>query len=892
MSGRILILTLYVCLLAPVAFGQSTTRGGLRGTVSDQTGAGIAGASVALDRPGLTQLTTLTSDGGKYAFDDLLPGAYTVTVHFEGFLDYVGPAQVRARAPTSLNVSLKIGFAVVADVTVAEPGALSTDPAKNLSALVLRGGDIESLPDDPQRFLQRILELAGSTGRPDDVTVYVNGFREYKRFPPKSAIQMIRINSNPYSAEFSQPTVKRVEIVTKAGSDSLHGDVRLQGRHSALDARNPMAETKPPTRNWSYNGYLQAPIVKGRFGFFAYAGEWKQDEQAFVHATVLDPATFRTEGFATAVSAPTGITSALIRTDFSVRNQMINFSYGRTDETHRNEALQGGFDLPEHAYDRSSQDDIGRFWWTYVGSRHAVNDVRVEVSRTVTSTVPLSTSPEILVLDAFNAGGNQDASTRLSVNGFQASETLTVQSSRHNWKIGGELERAGQHSIDRSGFGGTFVFGADVERSASGNPLLNAAGQATPISPIENYRRTLLGVPGYTASSFRIVTGNPHVTLNQWHVGWFATDDWSLSKRLTASYGVRQELQTNVGAGLNLAPRGAVSWLLDAKGKNAIKLGAGLFYSRVDPEITFQTRKVNGSDRQQFIIERPAFLMGNLPSSGELVPTESAIYTMSPDLKLPFSFMTTIGYERQLPGRLFAVAQYLYSRGFDQLRLRNLSGPSPIFQFESTGRSLQREFMVGLRGNISADLTLYGNYTLGKKYSDTDGAYTMPANSNDLSAEYGFAADDQRHRFVAGATAAMGGGLSISPAVSISSGRPFNITTGSDNNGDSLFTDRPAFARAGDAGVIVTRYGVFNPNPQSGDTIIPRNLGREPMQVSMDLNITQSLFSNLFIGIDSENLLNQRRLIKSNNVVTSPLFGVPNQALNGRRLELTIRYGF
>ena len=200
--------------------------------------------------------------------------------------------------------------------------------------------------------------------------------------------------------------------------------------------------------------------------------------------------------------------------------------------------------------------------------------------------------------------------------------------------------------------------------------------------------------------------------------------------------------------------------------------------------------------------------------------------------------------------------------------------------------------MVGLRGNISADLTLYGNYTLGKKYSDTDGAYTMPANSNDLSAEYGFAADDQRHRFVAGATAAMGGGLSISPAVSISSGRPFNITTGSDNNGDSLFTDRPAFARAGDAGVIVTRYGVFNPNPQSGDTIIPRNLGREPMQVSMDLNITQSLFSNLFIGIDSENLLNQRRLIKSNNVVTSPLFGVPNQALNGRRLELTIRYGF
>ena len=138
----------------------------------------------------------------------------------------------------------------------------------------------------------------------------------------------------------------------------------------------------------------------------------------------------------------------------------------------------------------------------------------------------------------------------------------------------------------------------------------------------------------------------------------------------------------------------------------------------------------------------------------------------------------------------------------------------------------------------------------------------------------------------------MGGGLWISPAVSIASGRPFNIVTGRDNNGDAVFTDRPAYARAGDAGAVVTRYGVFNPNPQPGDVIIPRNLGREPMQVTMDLSLTQSLFGSLFIGVDAENVLNHPRLTNSNNVSTSPQFGVPNQALNARRFEFTIRYGF
>ena len=77
-------------------------------------------------------------------------------------------------------------------------------------------------------------------------TVLVDGFREYKRLPPKDTIEMIRINSNPFSAEFSQPGLDRIEIVTKPGSDTYHGEIRFQGGDSALNARNPMAPRRPP----------------------------------------------------------------------------------------------------------------------------------------------------------------------------------------------------------------------------------------------------------------------------------------------------------------------------------------------------------------------------------------------------------------------------------------------------------------------------------------------------------------------------------------------------------------------------------------------------------------------------------------------------------------------
>jgi len=762
--------------------------------------------------------------------------------------------------------------------------------------MTLTRKDIDALPDDPRLFLRRLLEMAGATGVRGDVAIYVDGFRNYKRLPPKSVISQIRINSNPFSAEFSQQSAKRIEIATTPGSDGFHGAGTVQGRSNRLNARSPLADDKPRGQYSNVNGYLQGPLRKDRIGFLAYAGQWRQDDNATVHALTVDPAGHTTLPFTATIQTPAIVTSAELKFDARLFNQLLNVSYGRTTNSHQRQGLDSGFDLPEHAYEQQSTDDVGRLWWTIPG-RRSLNDFRVEVSRGSASRTAVSDSPAVLVLDAFNGGGNQNAASRSDASAIQTSETFTLVRGRHTVKTGLQLETVAQDSVDRTGFGGSFTFGADVERDALGRPLVDAAGQSIPIAPIETYRRTLAGLAGYGPSQFVESSGDPQVDVTQWNAGWFVLDDWSRSKSVSVSYGLRAELQNNIDLRVKLAPRASVSWLLDSKKANVLKLGAGVFYTRVDPDLTLETHKLDGQRRTQIIVPQPAFF-AILPTSLETgAATRSAAYRMADTVRMPSTFITTTTYERTLAHGLFVAAQYLFGRGFDQLRLRNTTAPgeptsAPMFQFESTGRSIQHELMLIGRGGLGAKLSFTSNYRLGRKMSDTDTAYTLPARSGDLTTEYGAAATDRRHQITTGLTLELPAGIYVSPEVTFASGRPFNITTGRDNDGDTVFTDRPGFAQPGDPGAVVTPYGVFNTNPAPGDAIIPRNFGREPWQTTVDLTVSRTFDRGLTITAFTENLFNSRRYFAMNGVVTSPVFGLPNQALSARRFDLTIRYGF
>jgi hypothetical protein len=207
------------------------------------------------------------------------------------------------------------------------------------------------------------------------------------------------------------------------------------------------------------------------------------------------------------------------------------------------------------------------------------------------------------------------------------------------------------------------------------------------------------------------------------------------------------------------------------------------------------------------------------------------------------------------------------------------------------------------------NLTLFGNYVLAWARSDTDNAGGNPASPYDLANEFGRANSDQRHRLFIGGTFNLPGGFRLSPLVQAISGRPFNITTGRDNNGDTLFTDRPTLATLGDPEAIVTPFGVFNPNPRLGARVIPRNFGQGPGQINFDLNFAKTFsigtreskdakrnereeLFKLTLGANVRNILNHTNLAGFSGVLSSPRFGTANRALAARRVELTLRFSF
>jgi hypothetical protein len=663
------------------------------------------------------------------------------------------------------------------------------------------------------------------------------------------------------------------------------------------------------------------PVIRNRMDFLAYAGRWEEDANEVVHATTIDSTTAQARPFSAAIVTPSRVNNFTIHTNTLVsKKNSFGIEYSYTSENALNQGLQSGLDLPERAFTRSSRENVLRLSFTLIISERTIIDSRLELGHQVLGAQASSASPAVLVLDAFNAGGNQASLfSRNSNDNLQFANNVTHTFQKHTFKMGVRVDRAALRNVDRANFGGTFTFGSDFERDANGNVVLNATGQPVSITPLENYRRTLLGLRGYGPSQFSITRGNDAVGLSQWNVGWFLQDDWRASSRFTLSYGARHDFQTHLDDKLNFSPRVGIALVPDKKQKSTVRVGAGLFYSSVQSDITLKTTRAI----EELRIQRPGFFP-NIPTTLDgatvVLPT---FYRKASDLKAPYSFIATGSYERQLPLKLYSSIGYTWQRGVNLLRTRIFNTPgapatgsgnaSPLLQYESTGKSSRHELLLALRGNLGKRVTLFSNYAFSRTRSDTDGPDTAPGNSFNLANEFGYAGNDQRHSFYFGGSMLLPWQISVSPFVLLSSGLPFNITTGRDNNGDTLFTDRPAFAAGGAPNTISTPFGIFNPNPGPGDSIIPRNFGRAPGQAVVSINFTRSFVLglpardnraqqsskpdgrrryNLMISANIENLFNHTNFAGFNGVLPSPLFGKPNRALSARRVELGLRFSF
>ena len=902
-------LCIAICLLGLFVSTNAQQRAGsLRGQVTDELGALVVGATVTLVAADGTQRTATTNNEGFYTFNSVAPGAYTLRVASPGFTTYEKPDLAVAGGPrTTHDVRLVVTLEKQV-ITVTEDQALNTDPANNADAVVLRGQDLDVLPDDPDALSAAVQAMAGPSAGPNGGQIFIDGFTG-GRMPPKESIREVRINSNPFNAENSGIGFGQIEIFTKPGADKLHGSTFYNFSDESLNSRNPFAPSRAPFQVRYFGGSLSGPVTKGKSSFFIDFQRREIDDNAIINAQILN-SNLVPGFFNVALLTPQRFFSFSPRFDYQINqgNTLImRYSYTRTNADN---VGASDFSLPERAFSRSNTFQTFQVTETNIINPTLMNETRFQYQRNRGQQDGNNAIPTIIVQDAFIAGGSQVGLAHNDEDRWELQNYSTWTAGRHILRFGARLR--GVHITDFSpqNFGGTFTFsGGDapqldannqIVRDTNNNPVL------VPITSLERYRRTLLfqGNPdmrllGGGVTQFSLAGGNPEASVSQVDLGAFVQDEWRIRPNLTFTMGFRYERQTNISSNYNFAPRLFFAWApggtsvgggpgapaSSSSPKMVIRGGMGMFYDRFGERATLLANRFNGSNQIDFRVfdqerlDETVFSLNgatNVPTVESLAAFASPqiVRRIAPDFQAPTFVMTAINLERQLPSKftLFLVA-FNY-RGKHLLRVRNTNAPLPgtydpanpsaavrpfgnvgdIYYYESSAKFNDYRFFGGVRRQMSKGFSLFANFGTGKGKTDTDCIFgsiasCFPADSYDASDEY------SRVAFIPSANFFLGGTLilptlkvNLNPFIVYSSGRPFNIITGRDTNGDGLFTERPAFATAktDPANLRRTSFGDFDLDPKPGQELIPRNYGMGPTFFSINLGISRSItFGNV-----------------------------------------------
>ncbi|HKC14144.1 MAG TPA: carboxypeptidase-like regulatory domain-containing protein, partial [Vicinamibacteria bacterium] len=243
-------------------FGEPL-QGRLSGIVLDPSGAVVPGASVALRHADTVLGSVKTDAEGRFLFEQVAPGKYEVEVRLDGFKAAHVRASVGKGSSPPLSIPLEVA-PVAEEVTVGE-GGLSTHPGENRDAATVDRKLLDGLPVFDQDVISTLSGFLdpGAIGS-DGVSLVVDGAEANRVLVSPSAIQEVRINQNPYSAEYYRQGRGRIEIVTKKEEPEYHGELNVLFRDSSLNARSPFAPQKAPEQRRVYEGNLSGPIGQSK----------------------------------------------------------------------------------------------------------------------------------------------------------------------------------------------------------------------------------------------------------------------------------------------------------------------------------------------------------------------------------------------------------------------------------------------------------------------------------------------------------------------------------------------------------------------------------------------------------------------------------------------------
>ncbi len=924
---------LLIALLA-IGLGLAQRKPAVVGQVLDERGGAIGGANITIRNAAGAEQSATTGRDGSFSVLNLEPGPVSVRVTAKDFAPYDQKLNVSPGSDSSLKVKLKIA-AKREEIVVLSGNPLFRGAEYSGGNFILSGEALESLPEGPGGLESVLRALAVRTAGPFGPQIVLNGFED-STIPLTHSIREIRISDNPFSAEYTKLGLGRIEILTKPGTDKLRGETFFNFGDGNLNTRNPFASNKAPYQSRLYGGNLSGPIVAKRAAFFVDFARTESRSNAVINASTLDPA-FRIAPLREAVVTPEHRYSFAPRLDFQLSTNhtlVARYSY---QTSHALNTGVGEFSLPSRAQDLTTKVQTAQLTETSVLSPKTVNETRMQYVRDEATRSGNNFAPVINVPGAFTGGGADIGRAFLKQNRWDLQNLTSHQNGRHFIKGGVQLRAFDVGNGSTQNFGGSYFFSGRLAPQLDAQNQIVDGAPSVPITSIEAYRRTvLLRAQGYSpemiralgggASQFSISSGQIETGVRQYQIGAFLQDDWRLNERLSLHAGLRYEHQTNIPGDADFAPRVAFALGLDrdkSKPKTVLRGGVGLFYDRVGEQTVLRARQLNGVNQRQFFTADSSVLdlYPLVPSIAQISSFQvpQSIVGLAHGIRAPYTIHSSVSLERQLPGGISAAVTYARVRGLRLLRSRDVNAPLPgastrplasqagIFEYESSGKFDQDQVLSNLVYRRGKNVTLWTTYAFSDAMTDTDGPDTFPANSYDLRSEYARSALTARHTWYFGGWLRTPGNFELTPLMLWRSGLPYNITTGRDSYGDSLFTDRPALAPGlSGPNVVVTRVGTFNLNPAPGQAIIPRNYGTGPAFWTANLRVSRKFVFKegraMTLAVQGWNIFNHTNAGLPIGSLASPLFGSSNAAAGdwglgsnqagNRRLELWIFFSF
>ncbi len=904
-------------LVAAASAGAQSCAGGLsvEGTVFDPTGAAIAGALVDAGSARAT-----TNKSGHYELRCINTNARHLSASANGFETSSVVVKLRAGQSEHYDFHLKIAR-VETSVSVGDGDGPNLDADHGMGSHVLTEEEIRELSDDPDDFQRELQILAAANGgAPGAARITVDGFQNSSALPPKASIARIVTAPDLFSAEYDTPPYAggRVEIFTKPGADSLHGALFLTDSDGAFNATDPFSTVATPAGRRRYGFELGGPIVKSKSDYFLALEKRDIDEFSVVDATTLDA---NGDPFALhqTVTAPQRLWIASARADWQAgKSDVAALTFSANTNSLSNQGI-GGLALAESGYDSTVSEYNLRLTNTQTINPNLLHETHAAFMWKDSANAPLSTAPSINVAGYFIGGGNTAQQLNNREHDLEIDEDFLYARGKHTLKFGAQSLGIFVHDVDPDTFNGAFTFGGGSAPvlDANGNPT----GQTTIIGGLEQYRRALLDLPGGTPTAFAITAGTALVPFTQWQLAFYAEDTVKVNSRLTLSGGLRYALETSPGTFANFAPRAGLAWALDRRSRTIVHLHAGLFSSVVPASLPTEAYRLNGQRQTESLIYFPSFAAPLTPTAESTDVT--TVRSLPAMLSQPSSFQSGIGIEHTFPHHWHAQANLYSGEAWNMIRSRNINAPlvasaanqppnlaaalaaprpiapnENIFEFENTGHLHGDAVFLGLDQHGLKRFSFFLGYLNFDFTTDTNSqGFAQSAYSN--QGEAGPPDWQSRNRVFFFGNLNLPRGVQLSSQFDADGGLPYNLTTGTDDNGDGIFNDRPSYASAPGPGVTSTPFGLLSSSTVNGN--VPRDLGTMPALMHLDTNLSrawkigrnrQDRPSTLTLNLRTANLLNHRNVAAVSSIASSPVFAQPVAAESARRVELGARFAF